>query len=118
LIPISSAPWARTPPPLSASTPRSRAITLLGSLIGAGASSYIARLLGAKKHEDANRVISTSIFSGLVLGAIFSIVCLSTINPLVYLLGATKDCAAYSVDYASYILYASPVMVGSFILRN
>lgn len=95
----------------------SRAITLLGSLIGAGASSYIARLLGAKKHEDANRVISTSIFSGLVLGAIFSIVCLSTINPLVYLLGATKDCAAYSVDYASYILYASPVMVGSFILN-
>lgn len=95
----------------------SRAITLLGSLIGAGASSYIARLLGAKKHEDANRVISTSIFSGVVLGAVFSIVCLSMINPLVYALGATPDCAAYSVDYASYILYASPVMVGSFILN-
>lgn len=95
----------------------SRAITLIGSLIGAGASSYIARLLGAKKNEDADRVISTSIFSGLVLGAIFSIVCLASINPLVYLLGATDECAEYSVAYASYILYACPVMVGSFILN-
>lgn len=95
----------------------SRAITLLGSLIGAGASSYIARLLGAEKREDADRVISTSIVCGVILGAVFSIVCLSMINPLVYILGATDECAAYSVDYASYILYASPVMVGSFILN-
>ena len=37
-----------------------RAITLIGSLIGAGACSYIARLLGARKEEDAHRVLSTS----------------------------------------------------------
>lgn len=94
-----------------------RAITLIGSLIGAGACSYIARLLGAQKKEDANRVLSTSLFSGVVLGTIFAVVCLSIIQPLVYALGATPECAGYAVDYASYILYASPVMVGSFILN-
>lgn len=95
----------------------SRAVTLLGSLIGAGACSYIARLLGAKKQEDANRVLSTSLICGVILGAVFAIVCLSAINPLVNFLGATPDCREYAIAYASYILYASPVMVGSFILN-
>ncbi|MGN1191893.1 MAG: MATE family efflux transporter [Dorea sp.] len=95
----------------------SRAITLIGSLIGAGACSYIARLLGAKKQDDANRVLSTSLISGVVLGVVFAIVCLMVIHPLVNILGATPECVEYSIDYASYILYASPVMVGSFILN-
>lgn len=95
----------------------SRAITLIGSLIGAGACSYIARLLGAKKKEDANRVLSTSLISGVILGLVFAVVCLSIISPLVFALGATEECAQYAIAYASYILYASPVMVGSFILN-
>ena len=48
-----------------------RTITLIGSLIGSGACSYIARLLGAKKDENANNVLSTSFFTGLALGLIF-----------------------------------------------
>lgn len=95
----------------------SRAITLIGSLIGAGACSYIARLLGARKQDDANRVLSTSLFTGIILGVVFAVVCLLSINPLVKALGATPECIDYSIAYASYILYASPVMVGSFILN-
>ena len=52
-----------------------RSITLIGSLIGAGACSYISRLLGAKKQGDADRVLSTSFFSGLGLGVLFMIIC-------------------------------------------
>ena len=47
-----------------------RTITLIGSLIGAGACSYISRLLGAKRDKDADRVLSTSFFSGLALGVV------------------------------------------------
>lgn len=39
-----------------------RTITLAGSLIGSGACSYISRLLGEKKDDDADRVLSTSFF--------------------------------------------------------
>lgn len=95
----------------------SRAVTLLGSLIGAGACSYIARLLGAKRQKDADRVLSTSLVSGIVLGVVFAVVCLLAINPLVNFLGATSDCIEYAISYASYILYATPVMIGSFILN-
>ncbi len=94
-----------------------RTITLIGSLIGAGACSYIARLLGAKREEDANRVLSTSFFTGLLLGVIFMIVCKLSIRPLVFMLGATEECVNYSIDYATYVLYAAPFMIGSFILN-
>ena len=94
-----------------------RTITLIGSLIGAGACSYIARLLGAKKDEDAHRVMSTSFFTGIGLGVIFMIVCLAVKRPLVLLLGATDACIDYAMDYATYVLYAAPFMIGSFILN-
>ena len=94
-----------------------RAITLIGSLIGAGACSYISRLLGARREEDAHRVLSTSFFTGMGLGILLLIVGKLLIEPMVYFLGATSECAAYSMQYANYVLYAAPFMVGSFILN-
>lgn len=94
-----------------------RMITLIGSLIGAGACSYIARLLGAQKEKDADRVLSTSMFTGLVLGLVFAVIGILSVRPLVYMLGATDDCAEYAIQYAEYVLYAAPVMIGSFILN-
>ena len=94
-----------------------RTITIIGSLIGAGACSYISRLLGAEKKDSANRVLSTSILTGLGLGVIFMVICRSIIGRLVYALGATPECADFSVQYATYVLYAAPFMIGSFILN-
>lgn len=94
-----------------------RTITLLGSLLGAGACSYIARLLGAGKKEQADRVLSTSFITGLGLGVVFMVVGCIAIEPLVYMLGATEECVTYSIQYATYVLYAAPFMIGSFILN-
>ena len=94
-----------------------RTITLLGSLIGAGACSYIARLLGAKEKDNADRVLSTSFLSGMALGAVFLVIGLMVIRPLVHLLGANEDCVEYSMQYARYVLLAAPFMIGSFILN-
>ena len=94
-----------------------RTITLIGSLIGAGACSYISRLLGAKRDDEANRVLSTSFFTGLGLGILFTVAGRMVVHPMVYWLGATDECAAYAVQYANYVLYAAPFMIGSFILN-
>ncbi|MDD3794575.1 MAG: MATE family efflux transporter [Lachnospiraceae bacterium] len=94
-----------------------RMITLIGSLIGAGACSYISRLLGSKEDERANKVLSTSFFTGLGLGIIFLMIGKFLIGDMVYWLGATEECAAYSMQYADYVLYAAPFMIGSFILN-
>ena len=69
------------------------------------------------KKDGANRVLSTSIITGLGLGVIFMVLCRFTIQDLVYLLGATDECAAFSMQYATYVLYAAPFMIGSFILN-
>lgn len=94
-----------------------RMITIIGSLLGAGACSYIARLLGAKDDEHANRVLSTSFFTGLGLGVVFLIFGKILMGDMVYWLGATEECADYSMQYANYVLYAAPFMIGSFILN-
>ena len=41
----------------------------LGMMFGAGASSYISRLLGEKEYALADQTASTALFSGLLTGA-------------------------------------------------
>ncbi|MBR6801297.1 MAG: MATE family efflux transporter [Eubacteriaceae bacterium] len=94
-----------------------RMITLIGSLIGSGACSYISRLLGADKKDDADTVLSTSFFTATAAGVVFMIVCSIFINDIVRFLGATEDCIMYSMQYARYVLMAAPFMIGSFILN-
>ena len=94
-----------------------RMITIIGSLIGAGACSYIARLLGAKKEKEADRVLSTSFLTGAGLGIVFLIVGRLLMSRMVFWLGATEECATYSMQYANYVLLAAPAMIGSFILN-
>ena len=94
-----------------------RLITIIGSLIGAGACSYIARLLGAGREKEADRVLSTSFLTGVGLGLGIMVIGRMLIEPMVYWLGATEECAVYSMQYAQYVLYAGPFMIGSFILN-
>mgnify|MGYP002626516121 CR=1 FL=1 len=94
-----------------------RLITLIGSLIGAGAGSYIARLLGADRNKDADNVLSASFATGLGLGVALMALGLAFLSPLVYALGATEECAVYSMQYARYVLMAAPFMIGSFVLN-
>lgn len=92
-------------------------ITLIGSLIGAGACSYIARLLGEKRNQDADRVLSTAFFSGVGLGLLFAVFGYIFVTPLIRLLNSNAASELYAVQYATYVLLAAPFMIGSFILN-
>ena len=92
-------------------------ITLIGSLIGAGACSYIARLLGEKRNQDADRVLSTAFFSGVGLGVLFAVFGYIFVTPLIRLLNSNAASELYAVQYATYVLLAAPFMIGSFILN-
>lgn len=93
-----------------------RCITMVGSLLGNGAGSCIARLLGAKRKADADRVRSAAALTGASIGVIMMTAGLLVRKPLVYFLGATEDCAVYSMQYAQYVLIAAPFMIGTFLL--
>ena len=93
-------------------------IMSIGMAFGVGASSYISRLLGAKRDEEASRTISTAFFLSISIGILLMSFGFAFMRQLVVFMGATPDIIKYSMDYASYILYAAPFMAGSFVLNQ
>lgn len=93
-------------------------IMVAGSLFAVGASSYVARLLGAGNRDRASKTLSSSFFFAMALGAIIMVLGVSFRRPMVRLFGATDTCEKYAMDYASYVLYAAPFMAANFVMNQ
>lgn len=85
---------------------------------GAGASSYISRLLGAKRDKEASQVATTTLT--ICMGTLCCLMILGYIfmSPLIDLLGATPTSKPYSMDYARFILIGAPFTGGTFVLNQ
>ena len=93
-------------------------IMMCGSMLAVGANSYIARLLGKGEDEKASKVLSTAFFTAFGIGALLMVFGTIFMTPMVRLLGATPTCEQYSVDYATYVLYAAPFMAANFVMNQ
>ncbi len=93
-------------------------IMMAGSMLAVGANSYIARLLGQGNEKKASQVLSTAFFTAMGLGTILMVVGNVLMTPMVRLLGATPTCEQYSIDYATYVLYAAPFMAANFVMNQ
>ena len=93
-------------------------IMMAGSMLAVGANSYIARLLGEGKEKKASQVLSTAFFLAMGLGTLLMIFGTAFMTPMVRLLGATPTCERYSIDYATYVLYAAPFMAANFVMNQ
>lgn len=93
-------------------------IAMAGNFLGLGAGSFISRLLGQKRKEKAESVLSTAFLTALCTGTIVLILGFSFMRPMVRLLGATELVEGYAVDYASYVLLAAPFMAATFVLNS
>ena len=93
-------------------------IMMCGSLLALGANSYIARLLGQGNDKKASQVLSTSFFTAFFIGLLLTVFGITFMTPLVRLLGATPTCEQYSIDYATYVLLAAPLMASSFVMNQ
>ena len=93
-------------------------IMMCGSMLAVGANSYIARLLGQGNDKKASQVLSTAFFSAFSIGAVLLVFGSIFMTPMVRLLGATPDCEQYSIDYATYVLWAAPFMATSFVMNQ
>lgn len=91
-------------------------IQAVGFGVSMGGSSIVSRKLGEKDNDSANRYASSSVLMGLILGLAIAILCLSVLDPLLLLIGATKTILPYARDYAFVILLAAPLMCTSFVL--
>ncbi|NLD95565.1 MAG: MATE family efflux transporter [Synergistaceae bacterium] len=93
-------------------------IQAVGFTVGMGSGAQISRLLGAKKVDEANTVAASGLFAAIGLGSLVALFGLLFLDDLMRVLGATETILPYARDYASYILYAAPVMASSFLLNN
>ena len=93
-------------------------IMMIGSLLGVGSGSLVARLLGAQNRQKADEVLSTNFAIAAVFGVVLMIFGSVFVHPLVRLLGATATCERYSVQYATYVLLAAPFMATSFVMNQ
>ena len=93
-------------------------IMMCGSMLAVGANSYIARLLGQGDEQKASRVLSTAFFTAMGIGAALMVFGSLFMTPMVRMLGATPTCEQYSIDYATYVLYAAPFMAANFVMNQ
>ncbi|MBQ2058166.1 MAG: MATE family efflux transporter [Firmicutes bacterium] len=75
---------------------------------GVGASSYISRLMGAKREDDACVVGNTILATSMIFISLTAALAYVFMDPLVDLMGSTAASKQYSMDYASIILISAP----------
>ena len=93
-------------------------IQAIGFTLGMGSGNYISRSLGDRNGGEADKSAATAFFTALIIGILITIVGLTFLRPLVFLLGATETIAPYAMDYGIYILIAAPFMMSSFVMNN
>ena len=93
-------------------------IQAVGFTVGMGSGTWISRLLGAKEHSTATTVAASGLWMSIILGIAIASIGLTHLDALMRLLGATETIVPYARAYASYILYAAPIMAASFVLNN
>lgn len=93
-------------------------IQAVSFMFGMGAGTNVSQALGARDEERARRFVSTAFFTAFGTGIVIAVACNLSIDPLVRFLGATETIAPYAKDYASYIFYAAPFMMCSFVMNN
>lgn len=93
-------------------------IQAIGFMIGMGSGSWISRLLGQQKKEEADQIASSGFFFAIIFGLLLTIFGLLFIDTLMKVLGATDTILPYAKNYARYILLGAAVMSASFVLNN
>jgi len=93
-------------------------IQAVGLAFGLGGGSYISRLLGRGEREEANRVLSTCVYTVVMVCICLLALGSLLLESLVILLGATDTAMPLALDYAGILLFGAPIMAVCFVLNN
>lgn len=87
-------------------------------MLGHGGGTFIARFLADKNVKEASKYISTSFFTGGIIGLLITFLGLSFLQPLCLFLGSTRTILPHAIAYGRWILLAAPFIICSFVLNN
>lgn len=87
-------------------------------MLGHGGGTYIAKFLASRDIKEASKYISTSFFTGGIIGIVIMVLGLLFLEPLVLFLGSTQTILPHAMAYGKCILCAAPFIICSFVLNN
>lgn len=90
----------------------------LGMTFGSGAASYISRLLGEGKPDEANRTASTALFSSLFVGIVSIAIAMCFLDSILIGLGATETILPYAREYAVIFVTGSILNIFNITMNN
>ena len=93
-------------------------IQAIAFTIGMGSGTNVSQALGAGDEEKAKQYVATGFFTAFAVGVVIAILALTHVDPLIRFLGATETILPYARDYATYIFYATPFIMCSFVMNN
>lgn len=91
-------------------------IQALSLALAVGAGSYSARSLGRQDKETASRTISTAFILSVAIGTVMGIFSIIFLTPLMKAFGATDTVLPYAVNYALYVILATPFFSATFVM--
>ncbi|WP_066869425.1 MATE family efflux transporter [Clostridium mediterraneense] len=93
-------------------------IMAIGNLFGAGAGTYISRLLGEKNYTKAKNASSFAVYAGIFVGLVLILIALPFIKYIVEILGANPAIYGYTKNYVVVLLIGCPFMILNFLLEQ
>lgn len=88
-----------------------------GAMVGVGASTLISVKLGQKDYRSAQQIFGNVVTLTLILGALFSVVSLIFLDPILYFFGASSETLPYAREYMQIIL-AGNIITHSYLTLN
>ena len=76
----------------------------LANFFSVGGGTLVVRLLGSKEEEEARKAASLTLLLTFLSSVAFSLVCLTFMDPLLYLLGASENTIGFARQYMFYVV--------------
>lgn len=103
---------------ISVTFPLVMAISGIGIAIGAGAGSYISRLLGKKEVQKASVVASTAIISSIIAGIIVTIFTIEFLDKILLSIGSTETILPFAKKYGAICISFSILPLFNVTMNN
>lgn len=76
----------------------------VSNLFGVGGSSLISRMLGRHKHGEAKTVCAFSFYGTILITAVYSLICLVFMKPLLRFMGTSSNTYDYAANYVLWVV--------------
>lgn len=91
------------------STPLFLLVASVVAMISSGGASFLSRHLGAKEHEQAEKMLGAIVVTGFITSSALAVAFYIYLDPIFDLMGVTDNIRPYALEYSVPYLFVIPV---------